>query len=141
MKVYLASSWRNQYYEQVLKELTEFGLEVHDFRDERGHFLWSDIDTDWKNWTTEKYIANLQNHLAGIGYNRDKEGIDTSDICVLLLPCNRSAHTEAGYMKGTGKPVFALIPERQEPELMYRLFDGIFTNTTDLLNSIKLLIK
>ena len=28
-----------------------------------------------------------------------------ADFCVLLLPCGRSAHSEAGWMKGNGKKV------------------------------------
>ena len=40
-----------------------------------------------------------------------------------MLPCGRSAHTEAGWMKGSGKKVIVYIPEMQEAELMYKLFD------------------
>ena len=50
-----------------------------------------------------------------------------ADICVLCLPCGRSAHLEAGWMKGAGKKVIAYIPQdvKIEPELMYGLLDGI----------------
>ena len=40
-----------------------------------------------------------------------------------MLPCGRSAHTEAGWMAGAGKKVIAYIPEKEDPELMYKMFD------------------
>jgi len=40
-------------------------------------------------------------------------------------------------MAGKGKRVFVFIPEMQEPELMYGLFDGIFNDIDDLLSRIE----
>ena len=51
-----------------------------------------------------------------------------ADVCVLVLPCGRSAHTEAGGMAGAGKKVIVYIPEMLEPELMYKLFDAVVDN-------------
>ena len=42
-----------------------------------------------------------------------------------MLPCGRSAHTEAGWMAGAGKKVIAYNPEKEDPELMYKLFQII----------------
>ena len=39
-------------------------------------------------------------------------------------------------MAGAGKKVIVYILEMQEPELMYKLFDGVVGNLNDLLNSI-----
>ena len=44
-------------------------------------------------------------------------------LTTMELSCGRSANTEAGWMKGAGKRVVVYIPEMQEAELMYRLFD------------------
>lgn len=44
---------------------------------------------------------------------------------MLVLPCGRSAHTEAGWMAGRGKKVVVYIPKMEEPELMYKLFDRV----------------
>ena len=59
-----------------------------------------------------------------------------ADICVLVLPCGRSAHTEAGWFAGKGKKVIAYIPTKQEPELMYKLFDGIAVSLNDLVTLV-----
>jgi len=137
MKIYLASSWRNIYYPHVLKYLRAEGFEVYDFRHPDGHFSWSEIDPNWTDWTVSQYRRNLNHDLATIGYNRDKAGMDGADTCILLLPCGRSAHTEAGFMKGQGKKVYALIPETIEPELMYKVFDKIFVNSYELIHYLK----
>lgn len=42
---------------------------------------------------------------------------------VLVLPCGRSAHTEAGWFAGRGLKTIVYMPGKQEPELMYKLFD------------------
>ena len=57
-------------------------------------------------------------------------------MCVLLLPCGKSAHSEAGWMQGTGKPTYVLLTDKQEPELMYKLFSGVFSSVDALLEAI-----
>jgi hypothetical protein len=51
-----------------------------------------------------------------------------ADVCVMVLPCGRSANTEAGWMKGAGKRVMVYSPEKQEPELMYKIYDFVSDN-------------
>lgn len=54
-----------------------------------------------------------------------------------MLPCGRSAHTEAGWMTSAGKKVIAYIPEKEDPELlMYKMFDCITDSLEELLVSI-----
>ena len=43
----------------------------------------------------------------------------------VLAYCGRSAHSEAGWMKGAGKKVIVYQIWEEEPELMYKLFDGV----------------
>ncbi len=63
----------------------------------------------------------------------DLEALVWAGTCVLVLPCGRSAHTEAGWMAGAGKRVIACIPEMVEPELMYKLFDQVVGNLGGLV--------
>ena len=82
----------------------------------------------------EEYRAALDDDYAKIGFNRDFDAMKAADVCVLLLPCGRSAHLEAGWMKGAGKKVIAFIHpgERIEPELMYGMLDGIALSFREL---------
>lgn len=135
-KVYVASSWRNEHQQTLVHELRLMGCEVYDFKHPGGEagFKWSNIDENWQNWTMEQYRDALKNDYAQFGFNRDFDAMKAADICVLCLPCGRSAHLEAGWMKGAGKKVVAFIApgERIEPELMYGLLDGVALCIQDL---------
>ena len=53
-KIYVASSWRNPYDEQVVKRLREEGHEVYDFRNPPhggNGFHWTDVDENAPIWT------------------------------------------------------------------------------------------
>lgn len=124
-KIYLASSWRNPMQPQALKMLREAGHEVFDFRNPTpgNHgFSWSAIDPHWQAWTIKHFIRALDNPVAKIGFSLDKSALDWCDTCVLLLPCGKSAHLEAGYAIGRGKPTLIVLHDfRFEAELMYLL--------------------
>ena len=139
-KIYVASSWRNAYYSEVVQRLREAGHEVYDFRNPPSGdvgFKWSSISEDYMAWTPEEYREQLKHPKAVRQFANDIEAMKACDACVLVLPCGRSAHTEAGWFAGRGKTVLALIPERQEPELMYRLFDGVCCTMEELINTLK----
>ena len=138
-RIYVASSWRNQYYPAVVSRLREAGHEVYDFRNPPhggAGFHWTDIDQNAPNWTFNEYEQGLDHPLAQRQFNADKKALEWADTCVLVLPCGRSAHTEAGWMSGAGKKVIVYIPEMQEPELMYKLFDDVVGDLEALIESL-----
>jgi hypothetical protein len=138
-KIYVASSWRNNVQPYVVKVLREAGYEVYDFKNppQRAGFGWEQIGHNWQNWSMEQFRAALKHPLAEAGFKSDFEAMQDADVCVMVMPCGRSAHTEAGWMAGAGKQVFAYIYEMAEPELMYKVFDGIATDKRELLDLLK----
>ena len=139
-RIYVASSWRNQYFPEVVKRLREAGHEVYDFRNPPhggAGFHWTDIDPDAPNWTYAQYAEGLHHPLAERQFQADIDALTWADTCVLVLPCGRSAHTEAGWMAGAGKRVIAYIPEMVEPELMYKLFDGVAGSLEELVEKLQ----
>jgi len=135
MKIYVASSWRNEYQPEVVSELRNLGHEVYDFRNPPhgdSGFAWSDIDPDWMEWTADEYVKALSHPLAEAGFKSDMDGMEWADCCVMVLPCGRSANTEAGWMKGAGKRVYVYQPIPQEPELMYKIYDDVLTTIEEL---------
>ena len=125
--IYVASSWRNRHQPSVVNHLRGAGYKVYDFREpapgERG-FNWSEIDPDWQSWGVEQFIGALIHPIAVRGFERDHYALESCSACVLVLPCGRSAHLEAGYTIGRGKPTAIYWPspdEKTEPELMYLL--------------------
>lgn len=140
MKIYVASSWRNEFYPDVVKALREAGHDVYDFRNppSGGHgFKWSEIIANYMDWTPEEYRAQMTHPKAEAQFKDDFDAMRSCDACVLVLPCGRSAHTEAGWFAGAGKKVWVYIPVKQEPELMYKLFDGVCVTLEELIGRIK----
>ena len=135
-KIYVASSWRNKLQQHLVKLLRSHGHWVYDFKhptENAPGFSWADIDPQWQKWNVNQIRANLSHPKANRGFAKDFNAMNNADVCVLLLPCGRSAHAEAGYMAGKGKKVVALITEPQEAELMYKLFDKVVGDTDDLV--------
>lgn len=55
MKIYVASSWRNEFYPSVVSALRDAGHVVYDFRNppSGGHgFKWSEISPDYMGLDT-----------------------------------------------------------------------------------------
>jgi hypothetical protein len=138
-KIYVASSWRNEYYHGVVDSLRKAGYYVYDFRNPPSGdpgFKWGNVDPNYMDWRPEEYRDNLSHPMAERQFNNDIEAMEDCDTCVLVLPCGRSAHTEAGWFAGKGKKVIAYIPQKEEPELMYKLFSGVATSLDELLAMI-----
>ena len=139
-RIYLASSWRNPFYPDALAQLRAAGHQVYDFRNPapgNAGFSWASMDPAWQQWTPEAYAAQIGGAIPAGGYACDKDALDWADACVLLLPCGRSAHLEAGYMIGRGKPTFIVLNKQGfEPELMYLLASGIFTKLEEALQAL-----
>lgn len=140
MKIYVASSWRNAYQPTAVAALRSAGFEVYDFRNPRpgDHgFAWSDIDPDWKNWTTDQYAEALTHPVAAAGFKSDMDALTGCDAVVLVLPCGRSAHLEAGHAAGAGRGLYVWSLEPCEPELMYLMGSGVFSDIERLAAAIK----
>ena len=140
-KIYLASSWRNPIQPQAVQMLRAAGHEVYDFRhpkpDDNG-FSWGDIAAGWLGWSPEEYIKGLQHPIAKVGFESDRDALASCDTCVLLLPCGRSAHLEAGWAMGRNIPTLVVLhPDRFEPELMYRFADKIVASIDDMLPALE----
>lgn len=134
--VYVASSWRNSYQPEVVARLRAAGHEVYDFRNPEenpGGFHWADVAPDCQEWSPREYIEHLDHPVAEKGFAADLRAMERADCCVLVLPCGRSAHTEAGWFAGRGLKTIVYIPEKQESELMYKLFDAVVDSVDDIL--------
>jgi hypothetical protein len=141
MNLYVASSWRNATQPSVVQALREAHHQVYDFRAPAPGvpgFAWSDIDPHWQSWTPDEFRAGLQHPVAQRGFHRDYYAMRKADACVLVCPCGRSAHLEAGWFMGAGRPVWILVSD-DEPELMYLLAGSpawICASTEDIVAAI-----
>lgn len=135
MNIYVASSWRNTEQPAVVTFLRRAGHEVYDFRHPapgNDGFAWRALDGGWESWTPDEFIRALRHPIAADGFALDMDALRKCDACVLVLPCGRSAHIEAGWAAGAGKRVVVYMPTKQEPELMYLMTAGVVTTLLDV---------
>ena len=123
MKIYVASSWKNELQPKIVLALTTLGHSVYDFHKNTHGFLWKNInDINSKEWEPNLFKTELNtNSIVKKAFDVDYDAIVKADCCVMVLPCGKSAHTEAGWFKGSGKKVYVVMLENDEPELMYKL--------------------
>lgn len=141
MRIYVASSWRNKHQPNVVNALRKDGHEVYDFRnpwDTGAGFGWGEINANWKQWGTTEYLDALVHPKAERGFKSDFGAMKWAESCVMVMPCGRSAHLEAGYFVGARKPLVIFLPEVAEPELMYKMADFITTSEDELLIALRL---
>lgn len=148
-RIYISSSWKNGTQPVLVQELRKLGHQVYDFRHPNGR---NDRNV-WEGVTRNKGLQTAYHDGMLVPEDFDKMLVDKkaierfqehframndADTCVLVLPCGRSAHAEAGYMAGAGKRVFIFDTSQYvKPELMYLMFDGYFHAKDDLFQALE----
>lgn len=125
MKIYVASSWRNEHRQQTaVCLLRAAGHEVYDFRNPAP----GDTGFSWRSCATTEQLRDprrfrdevLTSAIARDGFAKDMAALAGADVTVLVLPCGRSAHLELGWAAGHGQRTFVIWDDPiSEPELMY----------------------
>lgn len=147
-RIYVASSWKNAYQQQLVEELRKRGHKVYDFKHPSGRndqVVWESVSV-----TQNLRSAYKENCLKGKDFKRmllDRQSIkrfeehfaamQDADTCILLLPAGRSSHIEAGHMNGMGKRVFVMDTSKEvTPELMYLALDDYFFDFEELYQAV-----
>ena len=91
----------------------------------------SDIGPNWREWTPNELIKALDHPIARMGFRADMNALEACDLCVLVMPCGRSAPLERGHAIVKGKPT-AILLDDGEPELMYGMADFLTCELTTL---------
>lgn len=132
MHVYIATSWKNDRYEAVKAVVESAGHIVLDWRKNPAPMgvtgttqgTWKLADqrfqdaADSDSWTAELAREALQHDAALRVYHHDSGLIMQADVMILLSPCGRSAHFEAGIAEGRRMPRAIYHADGAEPELM-----------------------
>lgn len=127
MKIYVASSWRNDLQLEIVATLRAEGHEVYDFhnlRDEDHGFHWSEIDSGWRQWSSQSYREALKHPIAQAGFEYDMKALRECDAVVAVQPFGVSTSLELGWAVGAGKLTILLLAHG-EPELMVKMCDYV----------------
>ena len=129
-KVYIATSWSNEHYDEVREFVTSAGLDVSDWRQEPFRFsdckggAGAELAGDWQDWPYEAWHQRAfeDDHVTW-GAEKDWKLLAQSEAVILAMPCGRSAHMEAGVAIGTSRPVLIWYPDKKQswdgPDLIH----------------------
>ena len=151
-RIYVASSWRNAFQQDVVANLRDCGHTVYNFREDGdgwgnsaqsysgfGGFHWSKVDPNWQKWSEdiEKYITGLDDWRAVQGFHRDMDALKKSEVCVMVMPCGPSASMEMGWACGSGRFVVVYVPAIKEPDLMVKMANVVTNDWGTVCQSIR----
>jgi hypothetical protein len=152
VRIYVASSWRNNVQPHVVQTLRAHGHRVYDFKhpaaDNQG-FHWHDVRVpgdmaadgsivSWRDWTPAQFREALKSDVAERGFSLDMNALNDCEACVLVLPCGKSAHLELGQAVGAGKRTIVYMPRQEEAELMYLMCDHLCLSMEEVIEKLKL---
>jgi hypothetical protein len=128
VKIYVASSWRNELQPLIVRALRGLEHDVYDFRHPKpgdDGFRWSEVGgpagyRHGDRICPAQYRQMLAHPRAAEGYESDISHVRDCDAVVYVLPCGRSASWEFGYAMGQGKRGYVVAFDDTEPELMFR---------------------
>ena len=137
MKIYLIGTFKNERIEPLAVKLRELGFEVFD------DWKASHPDSDQTLWAYYKrrgftYKQALNSLAAQVGFQFDMQHLEECDAGVLVMDAGRSAHLEAGLLKGWGKPIYVLLDKNPERlDLMTAMLTDIFETDDELIEELK----
>lgn len=126
MKVYVASSWKNEVYPDVVKVLCRAGHDVYDFRRQ------GVSDSSPVEMASGQLLDFLNEPKIRSIFQNDMDALVECDAVVCVLPCGRSAHLELGYGIGAGKRTVLLWHDGDAPDIMHKAVDSIVFSVEDI---------
>ena len=140
LKVYLMGSMRNPRVQDIATRLRLKGFDVFDDWQSPG----PEADDHWQAYERARgrsYKEALYGVHATTVFELDKKHLDEADIAVMIMPCGKSAHLEAGW-KAKTHPVYILFDEEPERyDIMYRFATDIFFDEEELLQVLSLELR
>lgn len=132
MKVYIASSWKNQHAVEMLTEkLREIGCEVFSFvennhGEQAGHLaVENGIPLDFDKW--------IWSERGAASFEYDLQGATTSDLVIYVGPSGIDAWAEVGAAFSCSVPIYGLWAKGEQVGLMRRMVSLWFTDYKELL--------
>lgn len=129
MKLYIAGSFRNAAKIRIFAQrLREEGLGCYVFcdRDETTNTLSEELRDTYDLAILKPNTALRLDIVRQIG-ELNAAALKKCDAAIVVLPSGKSAHLEAGYMIGRGKPVWVYGPmPRGDFDAMYVMTKGLY---------------
>jgi hypothetical protein len=132
MKIYIASSWKNQHAVEMLTSLLRRG----------GHQVISWVENNYgedHNHVTKKFDFEtwVNSNESNQSFEFDTIGAMTCELFIYVGPAGKDAAAECGMCYGKGSiPMIGLWAKGEDFGLMRKMFKKWFVRVSDLLNYI-----
>jgi hypothetical protein len=137
-KIYLASSWKNadsvRHFENLL---LKHGHHVDCFcTNNPERFTYSPKNLNLEDYNEKTYLELPQVKRI---YLENKKWLDWCNVVIMIHPCGRSSHLEAGYAIGSGKKLLIFVPSFTQGEFdaMYLFADLITDSMEEILTFLE----
>ena len=127
MKIYIASSWRNQHAVEMLTSMLR----------EAGHEVVSFVDHEFSVNGNRCTLTEPEIATATLQFDHDTKGATTSDLVIYIGPSGCDAWAEVGAAWASDVPVFGLWAKAEPVGLMRHMVADWFTNYGELLKSVE----
>ncbi|MDD5095837.1 MAG: hypothetical protein PHV74_15910 [Dehalococcoidia bacterium] len=129
MKIYIASSWKNQHAVEMLTDLLRArGIEVHSFVEravsDEGR---TNIKFDFEQWINSTDGQEM--------FEYDTYGATRSDLVIYIGPSGTDAWAEVGAAWAVGRPILGLYAKGEQAGLMRKMVEW-FTDFRSLLKEV-----
>ncbi len=136
MKIYIASSWKNQHAVEMLTDLLR----------KQGHEVLSFVENNYgegHNHTTKEFDFEtwVNSPKSDQSFEYDTNGAKNSDLVIYISPSGKDAAAECGIAWASGVPIIGLHAKGEDFGLMRKLMVGWFERFTDVLEFTKLKLK
>jgi len=136
-RIYVASSWKHESHDEVVKALTDADYSVYDYRAQAESFQWAQIDKNFAKFDAKQQLGILENPIAQRAFVKDYTAMHEAEACVLLAPSGTSANMEAGWFIGQHKPTIVFLPKPAKlPELIYLAADNRCTTIMGIIREL-----
>lgn len=121
-RIYVASSWKNQKQQDVVKKLRDHGYKVYDFKKPGGdpNFSWKKTEPGWGERVPDSNF----------------DAMKWADIFVGVGPYDQTASLEMGWASGQGKKTILLLGGGSGSESMVKILDYICVNMSDVFEAL-----
>jgi hypothetical protein len=136
MKIYIASSWRNQHAVEMLTDLLEKieGVEVKSFvRDSNEEQQQTHLEAV-KNQSFEEWLWSDRGLES---FKFDTTSAMTSDLVIMLSPIGKDATCELGMAYAKSVPIYSLWAKSEDLGLMRRIITKNFSNYKELISELQ----
>lgn len=132
MKIYIASSWKNQHAVEMLTALLR----------DKNHEVISWVENNYgedHNHVTKKFSFEdwVNSTEADQSFEFDTNGATKSDLVIYLGPSGKDACAEIGAAWAAGVPIIGLYAKGEDLGLMRKMMQRWYTRYTDILAAVE----